>query len=210
LKSVALGCVLSTCLAVTGCAKLRIWNQGATGEIVGRVSARDGPAVGDAVVFVEQIGQQQATGPLAALLIRQRLGRFEPDFAVAVVGQRVTFSNQDEIFHGIFSYSRSNRFEVPPFAPGQARTVSFRHSGVVELYSPINSAMRGKIVVVPERHYAIPDPQGDYRISALPAGRYRLSFWAEYRQASTREIELTRGEVERADFEVRRAIDAKR
>jgi plastocyanin len=157
------------------------------------------------VVFVEPIDANPMAADSETVVIHQRASRFEPEFVVVAVDQPVTFANRDKIFHGVFSYSRPNEFEERPFAPGQTRTVSFRHAGAVQIYSPIDGAMQGLIVVVPEGHHAIPNARGDFRISGLAAGRYRLSVWAEAHEGTAREISLATGEVKRAHIALRLA-----
>jgi hypothetical protein len=187
--------------AGTGCAGVRHWSIGGDAQVTGRASARGGQSLGHAVVFLEPLGPARID-PLPPVVIQQRLGRFDPEFAVAQVGQPVRFSNTDRIFHGVFSYSDPNRFEERPFAPGQSREVVFRHPGIVQLYSPIDSAMRGAIAVVPAGHHTLPDAAGNYRLGGIPPGRYRLSLWSDLQGATTQEIALSPGEVERADLVV--------
>ena len=210
-KLIAMRCLALALLCVLpGCTSLRGWTRGilapkpadADARVVGRVSASGTePALGRAVVFLESVGGRQAgAGTPPPIVIKQRLGRFDPDFAVVAPGQPVQFANDDSVFHGVFSYSRPNQFEKRPFAPGQTRTVTFHHAGAVQIYSPIDGAMRGLIVVVPGCHHAIPDARGDFQLSSVPAGRYRLSLWSESRGATTREVSLSPGEVVRADL----------
>ncbi|MEX2207779.1 MAG: carboxypeptidase regulatory-like domain-containing protein [Myxococcota bacterium] len=151
-------------------------------------------------MFLESIDAARAAETPAPLVIRQRLARFEPAFAVATIGQQVRFTNEDGIYHGVFSYSPPNQFEQRPFPPGHSRVVEFKHPGLVAIYSPLHAGMRGKILVVPDPRYAIPDARGEFKIVAVPAGRYRLFVWTERHGESARELSLTAGEVARADF----------
>jgi plastocyanin len=170
-------------------------------HVVGRVLVRGlNEPLGRAVVFLEPIDAAPATKALAPVVIRQRVGRFDPDFAVAAVGQPVRFRNDDEIFHGVFSYSPPNPFERRPYPPGESRTVTFRHAGVVVTYSPLHTGMRGVILVVPASHHAVPNALGVFQIGGVPAGRYRLSLWTERQGEASREISLAPGEVARVDL----------
>jgi len=203
-------CLASLCAAL-GCTSLREWTDAARplaapmppaqGHVVGRVSGATAP-LGHAVVFLERIDETPATRAPAAVVVHQRDGRFEPDFVVTAVGQPVLFMNQDEIFHGVFSYSRPNQFERPPFPPGETRAVRFEHPGVVRTYSPLHTDMRGVILVVPDAHHALPNAHGVFQIGGVPAGRYRLSLWTERQGEVARDISLAAGEVARADLKL--------
>lgn len=197
--------------AALGCTSLRertdapppsaVRKPPAEAQIIGRVSTRgmDG-ALGHAAVFLEPIDEAPAAQTPDALVIRQRLGQFDPDFAVSTVGQPVRFANQDKIFHGVFSYSPPNQFERRPYAPGESRSVTFRHPGAVLLYSPLHTDMRGVILVVPGPQHVVPNAHGVFQIKGVPAGRYRLSLWTRDHGGTSREISLAAGEVARADL----------
>ena len=173
----------------------------AESRVVGRVSAAgDGAPLGRAAVFLESIDGRPASKPTAAAVMREQVGGFEPDFVVVAVGQPVEFVNDDEIFHGVFSYSRPNSFTRRPFPPGQSRTVSFQHPGVVRAYCPLHLTLPVVILVVPDAHYAVPDSRGDFQIGSVPAGRYRISLWTEQHGVAAQEISLDAGEEKRADL----------
>jgi plastocyanin len=172
-------------------------------RVLGRISAGDGAAaLGRAAVFLERIDGGVGDVPPPAVVIRQEFARFDPEFAVTAVGQPVLFTNQDTIFHGVFSYSRPNEFERPPFPPGHTRAVIFKHAGVVRTYSPLHTDMRGVILVVPGAWHAVPDTEGGFAIEGIPSGRYRLSLWTERSGETTREISLAAGQAARVHLEL--------
>jgi plastocyanin len=182
-------------LAAVLCAALACAH--ADSRVVGRIST---PASGPAAVFLEPSEPQPPADALEAVVVGQRRDGFEPAFAVAAVGQPVLFVNRDEIFQAVFSYSEPNTFECRPFGPGETCMVTFRAPGLVRTYSPLDAEPRGALLVVPERHYAIPDAQGRFRIDGVPAGRYRATLWSEELGRASRELTLTAGETTRADF----------
>jgi hypothetical protein len=80
--------------------------------------------------------------------------------------------------------------------------VTFREPGLVRTYSPLDAEPRGALLVVPDRHYAIPDAKGRFRIDGVPAGRYRATLWSEELGRASRELSLSAGETARADFQL--------
>ena len=182
-------------LAAVLCAALACAH--ADSRVVGRIFAS---APGPVAVFLEPIEPQLPAGALAAVVVGQRRGGFEPAFAVAAVGQPVLFVNRDEIFQAVFSYSEPNTFECRPFGPGNTCMITFREPGLVRTYSPLDAEQRGAVLVVPERHYAIPDARGRFQIDDVPAGRYRATLWSEQLGGASRELSLGAGKTARADF----------
>jgi plastocyanin len=173
-------------------------------SVRGRVSVGvAGVALADAgpiVVYLEPVSAP-APKPPAGVEIRQHLARFEPGFTVVPVGAPVRMPNQDTIFHNVFSYSRPNDFDLGMYGAGDARTVRFEHPGPVRIYCSIHERMNGLIFVTPSSLFATPSAAGDYRITGVPAGRYRLRVWSERLPVWTRELELRAGQG--ADVEVR-------
>jgi plastocyanin len=184
-------------LAAVLCAALACAH--ADSRVVGRISA---PAAGPVAVFLEPIAPQPPADALEAVVVGQRRDGFEPAFAVAAVGQPVLFVNRDAIFQAVFSYSEPNTFECHPFGPGNTCMVTFREPGLVRTYSPLDAEQRGALLVVPDRHYAIPDAEGRFRIEGVPAGRYRATVWTEQLGGASRELAIGAGETARADFQL--------
>ncbi len=193
-----------------GCTSLREWTRdGASlfvptppeSRIVGRVSAGGrGVSLGRAAVYLEPVDGESAEQPVAAAVVHQHDGGFEPEFIVVAVGQPVLFTNQDKIFHGVFSYSEPNAFTQRPFGPGETRSVRFNRPGLVRAYCPLHATRGAVMLVVPDTHYAVPDTRGNFQISGVPAGRYRLSLWTEQHGVADREVSLAAGEEKRADL----------
>ena len=69
--------------------------------------------------------------------MRQSGRRFDPDLVVVPVGSSVDFPNHGPIFHNIFSLSRSEMFNLGYYSEGKSRSVTFSHSGVVQVYCHI-------------------------------------------------------------------------
>ena len=170
------------------------------GRVIGRVALPGGDGLGAAAVFLEPEAASTHDDPIPAAVISQRDGRFEPDFAVVAVGQPVLFVNRDKIFHAAFSYSTPNAFECRPFAPGELCMITFGAPGAVRVYSPLDQSPTALFYVVPGRHHAVPNAAGEFRIDAVPPGRYRATVWTEQYGGATRAIAVAPGASPRADF----------
>jgi plastocyanin len=156
--------------------------------------------VGPAVVYLEAIEAAAARPLQRPAELRQHAARFQPAFLVVAVGQPVEMPNDDTIFHNVFSYSRPNEFDLGLYRSGESRTLQFAHPGPVRIYCSIHERMNGLIFVTPTRLYAIPSASGEFRIEAVPPGRYRLHAWSERLPALARELDLAPAQRARLDL----------
>lgn len=118
-----------------------------------------------------------STGGHVTEQIRQLDRRFVPEMVVVPVGSTVSFPNMDPIFHNIYSLSKPRTFDLGSYDKGESRTVTFPRPGIVEVYCHLHPSMSATVFVTPNRWYARPDHEGQYRISDVPPGRYTLVAW---------------------------------
>ena len=151
----------------------------------GRASSLPAPArpprglVTDAVVYLESLpaGASSDTLTKAPPRLAQRSQAFDPRVVVVSVGSKVEFPNLDPIYHNVFSVSPTKRFDLGKYPRGQSRTVEFTKPGLVNVYCDIHSDMTAFILVVPNRAWARPGPDGRFELRKLPPGRYQLTWW---------------------------------
>jgi plastocyanin len=155
------------------------------GTVEGRVGVGvrglDLASVAPVIVFLapEDDATPLRTEGLPPVTITQRNARFEPGFAVVVVGQRLEMPNFDGFFHNVFSFSRPNDFDLGVYASGEARSIVFEHAGLVRLYCSIHESMSGLVLVVPSKAWSRVETDGRFSIPRIPPGRYRITAWSE-------------------------------
>ena len=178
----------------------------AVGELRGSVSlgVANVPlaAVAPIVVYLEALDATGGAGapPRAVARMHQRDAHFSPPFLVVAAGQSVEMSNDDAIYHNVFSYSRPNDFDLGLYPAGESRKLVLRHPGVVKLYCSIHESMNATILVAPTRWFDVVNAKGGYALTGIPAGRYRAVVWTERLPATTRVIEIGAGEPRALDF----------
>jgi plastocyanin len=155
------------------------------------------------IVFLEPIPRSGASRGGEDAELRIRRGRFEPSVRVVQRGQRVAWTNVDSIFHGVFSYSTGNAFDLDVFAPQERRATALAEVGPVVVRCPIHADERGIVYVAPSPYFAHARHER-YALSSLPPGRYWLSAWSDGWVSPRREITLRAAEVARADLVLRR------
>lgn len=157
----------------------------------------------DLTDFVVYIDQPVAGGaePAGAKVV-QRDATFEPHVLPVVVGTRVSWPNEDDIYHNVFSMSDAKPFNLNLYKKedGPPPAVVFDRVGRVDVFCGIHSKMHCIVLVLPSRCFAVADRRGRYEIRDVPAGTYRLRAWHERLPAQTVEITVpAEGEVH-ADF----------
>ncbi len=186
---------IAVCLlaAVASCAQ----DFDVTGRIVPEGAAKTSSA-SSSVVWLEPLGQSAdstAVAPMHAVLA-QKNKTFEPHLLVVTRGSSVEFPNRDPWFHNVFSLFNGKRFDLGLYEAGTSRTVHFDRVGISFIFCNIHPEMSAVVVVLPSPYFAIPNKQGDFSITGVPAGRYTMHVWNENAlpatlQALSREVQVS-------------------
>lgn len=132
----------------------------------------------DVVVYLE--------GPNARILPRPSAGKpqlkqinqaFEPHVLGVPVGTTVDFPNGDLVYHNVFSYSKTKKFDLGYYGKGKSKTVTFDKPGIVQVFCDIHSTMSAYVLVVDSPFVTQPDDAGSYAFPELPNGSYTLRVW---------------------------------
>lgn len=134
--------------------------------------------------------------------IAQKNLAFVPTLLPVQVGTRIEFPNLDDTYHSIFSYSPAKRFDLGRYRPEERPIPSeiFDKTGLVTLRCDIHEHMRGLVLVLETPHFVVSDPDGRYRLRALPAGKFLLKAWIDSRTTREKPVELKDGEIAHVDF----------
>src|SRR5260221_1657353 len=166
----------------------------------GRDSSLAAPARGsrglvtDAVLFIESLPPGVRIPPHAlSPQLAQREQAFEPRVVVVPAGGTVDFPNFDPVFHEVYSVSTVRRFELGKYPRGQSRHVTFPRSGLVNVSCKIHPEMAAFILVVPNAAWVRPGADGQYELSGLPPGHYRLHWWHPDLPTGESDVEVPAG-----------------
>jgi plastocyanin len=169
-------------------------------SVTGQVSTYDAtPAHAvSAAVWLVPVGvsaDQMQVKPIHSVL-RQKNKSFEPHLLVVTKGSTVDFPNLDPWFHNVFSLFNGKKFDLGLYEAGTSRTVHFDREGVSYIFCNIHPEMSAVVVVVPSSYFALTNKAGDFSITGVPPGRYRLHVWSENALPETlaglsREVEVS-------------------
>ena len=179
-----------------------------TGVIKGTITIGGRPTA-DAVVSVEGVapkdGVARPSGNAGQAVIDQRDMKFIPRVLAVLVRTTVDFSNNDKTFHNVFSTSEAKKFDLGLYPSGQSRNVNFDKPGVVRILCNVHPNMEAYIAVKNHRYFTVADARGNYSLSAIPLGKYRVEIWLPELGTRVMPVELVReGEVLAIDFDLKK------
>jgi plastocyanin len=180
-----------------------------TGTVKGAITIAEKPASG-VVVSVEGLPLQklhsQNARPISKhAVMEQRELKFVPYILPVLVGTTVDFPNNDKTWHNVFSASETKKFDLGLYPSGKTRSVIFDKPGVVRILCNVHHRMEAFIVVKEHPYFTLTDARGNYRLSNIPLGRYRLEVWHPALDTKTEHINLVReGEVLAMDVDLKK------
>ena len=153
-----------------------------------------------AVVYLEGSFPKPSSLPIKQ--VAQRNLTFIPSLLPVQVGTKIEFPNFDDAYHSIFSYSPAKRFDLGRYRPEERPIPSeiFDKPGLVTLRCDIHEHMRGLVLVLDTPHFVVSDPDGRFRLSGLPAGRYTLKAWIDSKTTRQQPIELRSDQTAHVNF----------
>jgi len=177
-------------------------------SVAGKISAPDGAAqkkvrakikyVGPGVEFHKPPDPSPAVvwlekAPAAkmeprTIEIRQEGLELRPRVVALPVGSTVKFPNADDVFHNIFSFSKSKRFDLGRYPKGESKSETFEAKGQIDLRCEVHDHIRGFIHVFDHPYFAVAAEDGSYTIPKVPPGKYTLVVWKELFETVRKEI----------------------
>jgi plastocyanin len=156
----------------------------------------------DFVVYIDKPMANVTPPSKPVEVVTQRDATFTPHVMPVVVGTQVTWPNYDDIFHNVFSVSDAKNFDLGLYKHPTVNTVTFDKAGRVDVFCSIHTKMNCVVLVLENPFFAATNGKGEYRITGIPAGTYKVKAWHERLPGQAREIVIPeQGEV-RADFVV--------
>jgi plastocyanin len=149
------------------------------GRVVGKVTVAeaDGKAASaDVIVYVVGYPETAPTDKAAAQ-IAQKGRKFVPDLVAVTVGQSVSFPNQDNFLHNVFSQS-GRKFDLGSFKKGDAKEKDFPTVGVIDVYCNIHPEMAATILVLPNNRHTRANPDGSFVIDGVRPGTWIVFAYA--------------------------------
>ena len=163
------------------------------GKISGTVKVRGLRSPANILVYLTKAPTVSIDLSKTKFVMDQQNLTFLPHVLPIPVGATVLFPNNDKVDHNVFSLSRSNKFNLGNYKPGERETVRFDNPGIVELRCDLHAEMLAYILVLKNSYFAVTDAKGRFeipdtkysakygipKIENLPAGKYTIKTWHE-------------------------------
>jgi plastocyanin len=167
--------------------------QAMAGKITGIVKVNGLRSPADILVYVVKAPSVHEDLSKTKFTMDQQNLTFIPHVLPIPVGASVNFPNNDKVDHNIFSLSRTKKFNLGSYKPGEHKSVLFDKPGIVELRCDVHAEMAAFIMVLKNPYFAVTDDQGRFEIPSskyleqnniknvkdLPPGQYVLKIWHE-------------------------------
>jgi plastocyanin len=151
---------------------------------IGNASAVHGkapPATGlfPSIVLLEPGAPIETLVPEEPAVMDQYGTAFHPKVLLVRPGQPVDFKNSEDVLHNVHVVhieSRETEFNVGTPVVGSYRH-RFEREGAYDVSCEIHPSMAALLFVTSAPFATIADSQGNFEISSVPAGSYRLTVW---------------------------------
>jgi plastocyanin len=146
-------------------------------SISAQVTGTAGQPLTDAVVYAEPLSGQTMPRQHRTVEIEQKGRKFIPLMTVIQTGTDVSFPNNDNVRHHVYSLSSAKVFELKLYSGTPGKPVTFDKPGTVVLGCNIHDTMVAYVHVVNTPWFAKTDSAGQAKIDGLPSGKYQLKAW---------------------------------
>ncbi len=156
-----------------------------------RTLTRDGAVPATAIVYAEPL---DAAPPRAGgrFMLTQKNKTFQPHVLAVPAGSTISFPNDDEIFHNVFSLAGPQPFDLGLYRAGQTRERTFNRPGSYRVFCNIHPQMTALVIVVPTPYTTTAGSDGRF-VLELPPGRYRMTALSERAQPVSVEVTSAAG-----------------
>src|SRR5258708_29592295 len=162
-----------------------------TGKITFVTKRGQNPVAAETLVWVEPVSGRAPHATPATFQITTRNKTLVPHVLAIPAGSTVTFPNDDPISHNLFSLSSNNAFDLGLYRKGAGKSQKFETPGVVNVYCNVHPNMSAVIHVMATPYFAFADGNGDFTVTNIPAGKYRLVAWNEQGGQTEVPLEIT-------------------
>lgn len=182
----------------------------AAGTITGKITVRGLRSPENIVVYITRGPVQKADLSQARFSMDQNNLSFLPHVLLVPQGATVDFPNNDKVGHNVFSLSRTQKFNLGNYGPGESRKIVFDKPGLVELRCDMHAEMSAYILVMKNTFFGITDRKGRFSIpdsgylkshgitslKDLPPGKYTVRTWHEKLKSTKKTVDVPKsGEV---------------
>jgi hypothetical protein len=129
----------------------------------------------DIIISAHPLSYVLEVDTLAPVKILQIDAEFVPRVVPITPGTEVQFINRDGFFHNVFSLTP--RFNIGRKPTGVVESRRFYNLGEIKLFCDIHAQMNATIICLDTPYFTRVNPDGHYKLSGIPAGRYEIRIY---------------------------------
>ncbi len=135
--------------------------------------------------------ETKSEAPKEAVTLLQEGCLFKPHVFGVIVGQTVTIKNADDTNHNIHVVpAANNEINFAQAKKGQASDKSFTAAEMaIKIKCDVHPWMSGWVHVMTHPYFSVTAADGTFKISGLPAGKWKIVAWHESLEGS-KEVEV--------------------
>jgi len=141
------------------------------------VNNKNGQELADMVVYLEPLDGQILEQSSKKIMVGQLGKSFTPYISVSQINSKVSFVNQDDITHHIYSAGNENKFSFKIRAGQTNSLTQFDHASEVAMGCNIHDWMSGYLLVVNTPYFGKTDKHGQVSFTIAKHGKYRIVVW---------------------------------
>jgi len=149
------------------------------------------PIISETLISLEPAGGKLIKKSPATFQMITRGKMLVPHVLAIPVGSTIEFPNDDPISHNLFSLSSANSFDLGLYRRGAGKSQKFDNPGLINVYCNVHPNMSSVIQVMATPYYVFADPAGNYALTDIPPGKYRLIAWNEQGGQTETPIEVS-------------------
>jgi len=142
------------------------------------------------VISIEGIEKGKKANDLPVVLEIMKC-HFAPHVIAGMVGNSYEVRNMDPILHNYHTRLDGKtilNMAMPPQGANIKKPLS--QVGIIDASCDAHTFMKGAIFVAPNPYFAVTDKDGNYRISDIPPGKYRVKIWHEKLPSQEKEVDI--------------------
>ena len=175
------------------------------GKITGTVKCSRVRHSGDAVVFLENVGDNKFDAPTEHGMVDQLNLIFVPHVMAVQRGTTVDFPNNDLVRHNVFSPPDCcNQFNLGTYDIGVSKPFTFNNSCEVPLLCNVHAEMSAYIVVLDNPYFAVTSRDGSFTIDNVPPGTYVLKSWHAKLKSVTENVTVESGQTAEVSLKLKK------
>lgn len=162
------------------------------------VKTPEGPQ--NTVIYLKGENTLPDTSKTRVVEMRQKDEMFIPYVLPIQAGTSVSFPNEDDYYHNVFSVMSGERFDLGRYAKGKTTHQTFDKPGIVVVRCEIHPGMKAYIHILDTPLFTVPSKNGAYTLSNIPPGTYQLFAWHPDHGTRSQSITVTETHNATANF----------